>query len=172
MLIRQDAVRGAREAPHHPDNVQSKRSTDFCLGEPTSNVSLQSRRFAFAPTKCSSDAICRSASSPQFPDSKGAGDPLSQLLRSGRGEADPVPESVAAPKPINQNYAAPDSFGTHAPRDKENHPASPKCRRESTPEPRCCFGATPLVGELPRSNGQTTAWPSAPSRACKGDKRG
>jgi hypothetical protein len=31
--------------------------------------------------------------------------------------------------------------------------------------PRCCFGATPLVGELPRSNGQTTAWPSAPSRA-------
>jgi hypothetical protein len=35
------------------------------------------------------------------------------------------------------------------------------CRRP----PRCCFGATPLVGELPRSNGQTTAWPSAPSRA-------
>ena len=34
--------------------------------------------------------------------------------------------------------------------------------------PRCCFGATPLVGELPRSNGQTTAWPSrAPlARAC------
>jgi NAD(P)-dependent dehydrogenase (short-subunit alcohol dehydrogenase family) len=31
--------------------------------------------------------------------------------------------------------------------------------------PRCCFGATPLVGELPRSNGQTTAWPAAPSRA-------
>jgi phosphoglycolate phosphatase-like HAD superfamily hydrolase len=25
--------------------------------------------------------------------------------------------------------------------------------------------ARPLVGELPRSNGQTTAWPSAPSRA-------
>jgi high-affinity K+ transport system ATPase subunit B len=25
-------------------------------------------------------------------------------------------------------------------------------------------GATHLVGELPRSNGQTTAWPSAPSR--------
>src|SRR5674476_942400 len=25
--------------------------------------------------------------------------------------------------------------------------------------PRCCFGATPLVAELPRSNGQTTAWP-------------
>jgi putative ABC transport system substrate-binding protein len=31
--------------------------------------------------------------------------------------------------------------------------------------PQCCFGATPLVGERPRSNGQTTAWPSAPSRA-------
>jgi hypothetical protein len=38
--------------------------------------------------------------------------------------------------------------------------------------PRCCFGATPLVGELPRSNGQTTAWPSAPSRACKGEAKG
>src|ERR1019366_8757734 len=61
-------------------------------------------------------------------------------------------------------------FGTHPPRDKENQPE--KCRRESTPEPRCCFGATPLVGELPRSNGQTTAWPSAPSRARKADKRG
>src|SRR5664280_169231 len=36
--------------------------------------------------------------------------------------------------------------------------------------PRCCFGATPLVGELPRSNGQTTAWPSAPSRARGGEK--
>jgi hypothetical protein len=31
-------------------------------------------------------------------------------------------------------------------------------------DPRCCFGTTPLVGELPRSNGQTTAWPAAPSR--------
>jgi uncharacterized protein (DUF1810 family) len=38
-------------------------------------------------------------------------------------------------------------------------------------EPRCCFGATPLVAELPRSNGQTTAWPSAPSRA-KGEEKG
>src|ERR1700676_3683138 len=38
--------------------------------------------------------------------------------------------------------------------------------------PRCRFGATPLVGELPRSNGQTTAWPSAPSRARKGEEKG
>ena len=29
------------------------------------------------------------------------------------------------------------------------------------------FCATPLVGELPRSNGQTTAWPAAPSRALR-----
>jgi LysR family transcriptional regulator, hca operon transcriptional activator len=35
---------------------------------------------------------------------------------------------------------------------------------------RCCFGATPLVGELPRSNGQTTAWPAAPSRAREADR--
>src|ERR1700692_2551685 len=37
-------------------------------------------------------------------------------------------------------------------------------------EPRGCFGATPLVGELPRSNGQTTAWPSAPSRVEAGGR--
>jgi hypothetical protein len=29
---------------------------------------------------------------------------------------------------------------------------------------------TPLVGELPRSNGQTTAWPAAPSRARKAER--
>ena len=56
-------------------------------------------------------------------------------------------------------------FGTHAAQGIK--PTSPKCRRESTPEPRGCFGATPLVGELPRSNRQTTAWPSAPSRAVR-----
>src|SRR5258708_22249246 len=38
--------------------------------------------------------------------------------------------------------------------------AGEKARRR----PSCCFGATPLGGERPRSNGQTTAWPSAPSR--------
>jgi hypothetical protein len=36
--------------------------------------------------------------------------------------------------------------------------------------PRRCLGATPLVGELPRSNRQTTAWPAAPSR--EADKNG
>jgi hypothetical protein len=41
-----------------------------------------------------------------------------------------------------------------------------------TAAPRCCFGATPLVGELPRSNGQTTAWPSAPSRTREGGVNG
>src|SRR5258707_154328 len=43
-------------------------------------------------------------------------------------------------------------FGTHA----RARNAGEKAR----PSPRCCFGATDLVGELPRSNGQTTAWPS------------
>src|SRR6202020_710952 len=61
-------------------------------------------------------------------------------------------------------------FGTHAPRDKENQPRN--AGEKARPSPRCCFGATPLVGELPRSNGQTTAWPAAPSRACMGDGRG
>src|ERR1700688_4366103 len=44
--------------------------------------------------------------------------------------------------------------------------------RKHAGDPRCCFGATPLVGELPRSNGQTTAWPAAPSRPRKVDGRG
>src|ERR1019366_4827259 len=84
------------------------------------------------------------------------------------------------PDPVEQHRAAETNkpklrrarfFGTHAPRDKGIPPArnaGEKARRR----PRCCFGATPLVGELPRSNGQTTAWPSAPSRARKADKRG
>src|SRR6202521_3935512 len=61
-------------------------------------------------------------------------------------------------------------FGTHAPRDKENKPEMPE--RKHAGAPRCCFGATPLVGELPRSNRQTTAWPAAPSRPRKVDGRG
>jgi hypothetical protein len=46
------------------------------------------------------------------------------------------------PEPVEQQRAAEAKlrrarfFGTHAPRDKENHPASPKCRRESTPKIR------------------------------------
>ena len=65
------------------------------------------------------------------------------------------------PKPINLNYAAPDL----------RQPRAEGSRREARPRPRCCFGATPLVGERPRNNGQTTAWPSrAPAR--KGEKRG
>src|SRR6202011_2324063 len=103
--------------------------------------------------------------------------PLSQLVRSGRGEADPVPESVAAAASNRKNLKRNRrrrrrshtsilrraSFGTHAPRDKENQPEMPE--RKHAGDPSCCFGATPLVAKLPRSNGQTTAWPSAPSRA-------
>src|ERR1700676_5128422 len=42
--------------------------------------------------------------------------------------------------------------------------------RKHAGDPRCRFGATHLVGELPRSNGQTPAWPSAPSRVRVIDK--
>src|SRR5664280_2089449 len=95
-----------------------------------------------------------------------------------RGGPEIIKSKSRRPDPVEQHRAGETNkpklrrarfFGTHAPRDKENQPE--KCRRESTPETRCCFGATHLVGELPRSNGQTTAWPSAPSRA-KGDKIG
>jgi transposase len=48
-------------------------------------------------------------------------------------------------------------------RDKE--PARNAGVKARPSHPRCCFGATPLVGELPRSNGQTTAWPSQGPRA-------
>src|SRR6202140_2234865 len=110
--------------------------------------------------------------------------PLSQLVRSGRGEADPVAESVAAAasnrKSLQRNrrrrrrshtsqLRRARLFGPHAPRDKENQPEMPE--RKNAGAPRCCFGATPLVAALPRSNGQASAWPSASSRA-KADKRG
>src|ERR1700687_4108238 len=42
--------------------------------------------------------------------------------------------SIAPPKPINQNFAAPDSFGTHAPRDKENQPEMPERRHAGAPD--------------------------------------
>src|ERR1700722_7426171 len=76
--------------------------------------------------------------------------------------------SIAPAETINLNPGGPSRlrrarfFGTHAPRDKENQPENAGVR--ARPSPRCCFGATPLVGELPRTNGQTTAWPAAPSR--------
>jgi hypothetical protein len=41
---------------------------------------------------------------------------------------------------------------------------NPRSVTDPGPPPRCCLGATPLVGERPRSNGQTTAWPSAPQK--------
>src|ERR1700692_1480025 len=84
--------------------------------------------------------------------------------------------SIAPAETINLNPGGPSRlrrgrfFGTHAPKDKENQPE--KCRSESTPEARCCFGATPLVGELPRSNGQTTAWPAAPPRVREAGVKG
>src|ERR1700692_2465419 len=68
--------------------------------------------------------------------------------------------SIAPPKPY---FAAPASS---APTRQGIKRTSPKnAGVKARPSPRCCFGATPLVGELPRSNGQTTACPSAPSRA-------
>src|SRR6267154_392195 len=76
------------------------------------------------------------------------------------------PAAAAPPKPINLNYAAPDSSAPTLPKGSRD-PAR-KAGRESTPEPSCCFGATPRGGERPRSNRQTTAWPAAPSRARNG----
>src|SRR2546421_12276151 len=70
---------------------------------------------------------------------------------------------IAPPKPINQN----------SPRQILRHPrASPKCRRESTPEALGCFGATDRVGERPRSSGQTTAWPSRDRKSVVEGNRG
>src|SRR5260370_41380842 len=54
-------------------------------------------------------------------------------------------------------------FGTHVAKGSRDpaRNAGEKARRS----PSCCFGATPLGGERPRSNRQTTAWPAAPSRS-------
>src|SRR5258705_11100429 len=70
------------------------------------------------------------------------------------------------PDPVEQYRAAETNkpklrrarfFGTPAPR---GIPPARNAGEKARPRPQCCFGATDLVGELPRSNGQTTAWPS------------
>src|SRR5260370_1328655 len=55
------------------------------------------------------------------------------------------PSSIAPPKPINHNFAAPDSFGTHAPTDQENQPEMPE--REHA-------GADSTLGALPTGQRQ------------------
>src|ERR1700693_2929429 len=74
--------------------------------------------------------------------------------------------SIAPPKPINHNYAAPDSSAPTRPKGSRE-PVPKNAGEKARRSPLSCLGATPLVGELPRSNGQTTAWPSAPSRALR-----
>ncbi len=69
------------------------------------------------------------------------------------------------PEPVEQHRAG---RNHPSPRQLLRHPRAKRAGEKARRSPRCCFGATPLVGELPRSNGQTTAWPSAPARA-KGD---
>src|SRR4051794_41956035 len=67
---------------------------------------------------------------------------------------------ISPPKPINQN----------SPRQILRHPrASPKCRRESTPEALGCFGATDRVGERPRSSGDPKGRPPNSSNPSESD---
>src|SRR5260370_18013192 len=94
------------------------------------------------------------------------------LMRAGRSDVCPKvrdgaagdlaivrPAAAAPPKPINLNYAAPDSSAPTLPRDKGIPPERPERKRAGD---RCCFGATPLGGERPRSNGRPEAHPSHP----------
>src|SRR5260370_33473150 len=66
---------------------------------------------------------------------------------------DPVEQRRAA-ETNKPKFAAPDSSAPTRQGDKGIKRTSPKWRRESTPETPALFGATDLVGELPRSNGQ------------------
>jgi len=67
------------------------------------------------------------------------------------------------PKPVEQhrNHPSPRQLvRTHAPRDKENQPEMPERKHAGAPD---AVLARPLsFGELPRSNGQTTAWQQRP----------
>src|SRR5258708_32279219 len=49
-----------------------------------------------------------------------------QAARAGRAAS-------RRPKPINQNFAAPDSSGTHAPTDQENQPEMPEREHAGAP---------------------------------------
>src|SRR3984957_16896143 len=78
------------------------------------------------------------------------------------------PEAVLA-RPLS---LASYPVATGRPRPGQQRPrARVRLIEEQIAGARGCFGATPLVGELPRSNGQTTAWPAAPSRTREADRR-
>src|ERR1700686_611195 len=70
-----------------------------------------------------------------------------------------------AAEAILLNFAAPDCSAPTRQGIKRTIPPARNAGEKARRSPRCCFGATPLVAELPRSNGQTTAWPSAPPPA-------
>src|SRR5450631_1376348 len=78
--------------------------------------------------------------------------------------AEPVEQHRAA-ETNKSKFAAPASSAPTRQGIKRTSPPARNAGEKARPSPRGCFGATPLVGELPRSYGQTTAWPSAPSRA-------
>src|SRR6202051_405436 len=73
------------------------------------------------------------------------------------------PSRSSSIAPAETILAAPDSSAPTRQGLRDKEPAR-NAGVKARPSPRGCFGATPLVGELPRSNGQTTAWPAAPSR--------
>src|ERR1700684_3100863 len=85
-----------------------------------------------------------------------------------RRESTPEPPDAVLARPLS---LASYPVATGRPRPGQQRPrARGRVIDKVNAAPRCCFGAPPLVGELPRSNGQTTAWPAAPSRPRKGDR--
>src|ERR1700735_1053640 len=94
-----------------------------------------------------------------------------RIIKSKSRRPEPVEQHRAGRnhKPEFASFAAADSS---APTRKGIKRTSPNAGEKARPSPRCCFGATPLVGELPRSNGQTTAWPAAPSRVREAGVKG
>src|SRR5271163_1287221 len=123
---------------------------------------------------------------PGKPERKHARDPSAVLARPrSNGQTTAWPSRARkgdnkgltrGPKPINHNYAgaAPPSRPDHLEQHRAAKTNKPKLRRarffvthapreageKARPRPLSGFGATDLVGERPRSNGQTTAWPS------------
>ena len=76
----------------------------------------------------------------------------------------PLKSKSSRPEPVEQHRAGRNHT---SPRQGIKRTSPKNAGEKARRRPRCCFGATHLVGELPRSNGQTTAWPSAPSRALR-----
>ena len=77
---------------------------------------------------------------------------ITQKESGAAGDITIVRPAAAAPprRPEQVKMRRARAFGDHPPRDKEHHPASPKCRRESTPQTSVSAAANGVLAKPTR----------------------